>query len=271
MLRDFLFLSCIMKTNTERGHMKNHEFYKQQYKWLEDLIDPASYLIHSKRRIESLLEEISFQPKWALELGSGNGYEAIAMSKMHIQVDAIEVVEEAIQSAKSLAEKFQAQVNFLQEDFFKFEPDKSYDLVYYLDGFGVGSDQDQEDLLKKINQWLSENGRAYIEVYNPKYWLKVKGVQMTLSDHLIRTYDYDLSNHRMVDTWEEAGKKERQSLRCYRLEEMKTMCQKSDLEIIQVFPGGAMDYDRGTYQEIASLDTCMLYKLILRKRKSSGD
>ncbi|MDT2768815.1 hypothetical protein P7G58_08115 [Globicatella sulfidifaciens] len=39
--------------------------------------------------------------------------------------------------------KYAAQVNFLREDFYQFDAQSQFDLVYYLDGFGIGTDADQ--------------------------------------------------------------------------------------------------------------------------------
>src|SRR5690625_6976659 len=69
-----------------------------------------------------------------------------------------------------------------------------------MDGFGIGTDNDQIKLLKRIHHWLKPNGTALIDIYTPWYWSKTAGQVMTFNN-FTRKYDFDFHHNRMLDTW----------------------------------------------------------------------
>ena len=72
----------------------------------------------------------------------------------------------------------------------------------------------------------------------------------------------------MVDSWwhnEHPEEIVTQSLRCYTVDEISSMCEKAGLMITGIFPGGAMDFDKSIYNETAPLSECLSYRIKLKK------
>lgn len=86
--------------------------------------------------------------------------------------------------------------------------------------------------------------------------------------HIKRRYSYDFEIDIMMDTWwHEKDEKlnSTQYLKCYTPGEIYNLCKQARLNIIGYFPHGAMDYDNMKYQEYASLEECMSYRIKLTK------
>lgn len=247
----------------------NYEFYKMQFEMIrKDTTYQHMDLAYAETRIDEIIDITQCKAKYALELGSGMGFEAISLNLKGVNVDAVEISEDLNQFSKKIQSEYGSHVNFITADFFSFRPERSYDLIYYLDGFGVSSHDDQIKLLKGITEWLNENGVCIIEVYNPIYWEKVDGVTMKISDNIERVYGFNRVTKELLDTWTSSEKdvKSTQTLKCYSLQEITDMIDLSGLMIESVHPGGAMDFEKWEYQPKVSLEECLNYKVVLRKR-----
>jgi len=248
----------------------NTQFYKMTFEMITgvNLANLDSNMEYSKCRIEELIDLNNYKPTKALELGSGMGLEAINLNLMGVQVDAIEIVEELNSFAGDMQNKFKSNVNFIKKDFFEFAPKTKYDLIYYLDGFGVSSHDDQIRLLEKISNWLNDNGTCVIEVYNPIYWKKADGVKMNLTDTVKREYGFDYEKNAFLDTWTSliTDYAYTQTLQCYSPGEITNMLENSSLVIDSIHPGGAMDFEKLEYKHKVSLEECLNYKVILKKK-----
>ena len=53
--------------------------------------------------------------------------------------------------------------------------------------------------------------------------------------------------------------------RCYSPDEISKLCQYAGLEIVAIFPGGAMDYEKMEYHEKVGLSECLSYRIKLKK------
>ena len=75
-------------------------------------------------------------------------------------------------------------------------------MICYFDSFGIGTDEDQRRLLKRIRSWLKPNGCVIIEIGATWYWAGVaKGRSMDLGA-CYRQYDFDAPNSRLIDSWD---------------------------------------------------------------------
>ncbi len=245
----------------------NISFYRMQYEMM--FKNENSQMInmeYSKSRVNNLLDLIKGKPAKALELGSGLGVDAVNMYLKGISVDAIEIVPELNAYARKLQKKYNSRVNFIQDDFLRYEPNVKYDLIYYMDGFGVSTYDNQVLLLNKIAGWLERDGYCVIEVYNPKYWMKVAGQSMQILDSISRKYEYDYDSNSFLDTWKLSGDSlsYTQVLQCYSLKDMEEMIGLTELEIVSSHPGGAMDFEKWEFIPKVSLDECLNYQLLLR-------
>lgn len=238
------------------------DFYKSQYQMFSQYSD-ENYIEQQCRKIKSQASEI----EKVLELGAGDGRLAAVLSNYVNSVTAIELVEEIelieemVNDSKTLD---LPNVNYICGDFYQVSLDETFDLVLYVDGFGIGTDAEQVSLLKRIRAWLNDDGVALIDIYNPRHWEKAAGVRMSLGDNVTREYNFDHAEALMIDSWWHEGNeadKVSQYLKCYTPAEIEQLCQMAGLKIERYFPGGKMNYDTFTYYEQATLPECMMYRI----------
>ena len=149
----------------------------------------------------------------------------------------------------------------MESDFYALSFDRPFDAICYFDGFGVGEDDDQLRLLRLVRRWLTESGKALIEVYHPTYWSQVSGRSMAWGS-VHRRYGYDAESHRMIDTWwrtDDPAGAVSQSLRCYTLEAFRSLLDRSGLRLVDTFAGGAYDFEAGLFRKDVPLDQAMQY------------
>lgn len=123
----------------------------------------------------------------------------------------------------------------LEGDFNTVEVPSPFDVVCYWDGFGVGSDADQRQLLRRVKQeWLRPQGMMLLDVFSPSFcaaragkgerveevWRLVKGKVRTvrLSVPVMAKYDFDPISCRFLSEWWPRGRKRQtisESIRCY--------------------------------------------------------
>lgn len=244
------------------------EFYNQQYKWMES--NDNQMLTMQEKLLQKIHKHANKPVNTILELGGGKGYFAIAAALEGYQVTVIELIEEATQSKKKLAELYSVQdkIKIITGNFYTVELDQQYDVVCYWDGFGIGTDSEQQKLLWRIESWLASDGVALIDIYTPWFWKKVAGQEMQVTEKLKRKYDFDVETCRMLDSWwdeNEASAVMTQSLRCYSPVDLQLLLQNHKLTLINCDPGGSMDYVNWKYTEKAPMQQAQTYlaKLIL--------
>lgn len=241
------------------------KFYEKQF----DFINDHNYndSLFYQQEAEAIQEQIGKQYETVLELGAGYGKLANAIAALDKNVTTIELADKIVKYALQEAHP---NVKAICADFYTIRLNKKFDVVLYIDGFGVGSEQDQVHILKRIYNWLDINGIALIDIYQPLYWIKVNGIEMqpTSDPTVRRQYGYNKDTQSMTDTWwsvEDAEDKYTQILACYTPEQIEILCQKAGLQIVGYFPGGAMDYNTWTYQEVASLENCLSYRIKVKR------
>ncbi|MDQ0160915.1 class I SAM-dependent methyltransferase [Alkalibacillus salilacus] len=239
-------------------------FYKNQFHMMKHL---QAYSEYDEQAAKEIVDQIEKDFSTVLEIGSGNGNLARGLAGLNKVVTTVELVPELVEFAK---QNSHPNVTSLCGSFYDIEFPQTFDTVLYIDGFGVGEDADQLYLLKRIREWLTEDGVGLIDIYNPPYWRKAAGEQMYIDSdrEVCRKYGYiDETNH-MTDTWwykEISEECFTQVLACYHVDEIKSMCELAGLEVVDVFPGGAMDWDEMTFIPKASLSECMSYRIKVAK------
>jgi len=198
-----------------------------------------------------------------LELGCGGGQTAAAIAQHGHHVTAVELCSElARQAERFVREVTPGFLEIVAGDFYDLElPSEHFDFICYFDGFGIGSDKDQQRLLQRIAQWLAPDGEALIEIYTPWYWAAVAGTEMQWPG-MHRKYDYQTEGSRMLDSWwkpEDPRSEITQSLRCYAPRELEGLLSATGLALTTIEPGGAVDYRTGTYTPEVPLDQAMQY------------
>lgn len=241
-------------------------FYEKQHQWAGVCSGPVED-VH-RRRARLILCPDHTSAYRILELGCGGGQSAVALAELGHEVVGIDLLSAAIEHARRLSSTSpRISIAWVEADFYHFDPEGSFDVVCYFDGFGVGCDKDQRRLLKRVASWLRPNGCAFIDIYNPSYWEQQDGREMSWPD-VSRRYDYDRKGCRMLDTWWPTGNPRQavtQSLRCYRPEELRPLVQGTGLALAEVRPCAeyAVPADDGEAVS-ATVETALQYRAILR-------
>lgn len=216
---------------------------------------------------EDAIEQIGKPFSTVLEIGAGNGLFARSLALFDKEITTVELVPEMV----AFANTFQTpNITTLCGSFYDIHLPKTFDTVFYLDGFGVGTDREQLLLLERIYYWLNDDGTTLIDIYQPEYWKKASGQKMTpfADSNVTRIYGYDEFCNRMTDTWWKDHLPEvkyTQSLACYSPDEIYQLCRSANLQIIAYFPGGAMDYENWQYHEVTALSECLSYRIKVKK------
>ncbi|WP_252504351.1 bifunctional 2-polyprenyl-6-hydroxyphenol methylase/3-demethylubiquinol 3-O-methyltransferase UbiG [Sporosarcina sp. Marseille-Q4943] len=238
-------------------------FYQKQFKWLRDAeAEMANYLQIEANNIE---EQIGIEFNSMLDIGAGIGSIARALDARGIAMTTLELVPDLVEAARRRSPK---SIDIHLGDFYTYTFPKQFDVVSYFDGFGIGTDEDQLNLLKRMKSWVKDDGSLLIDIYHPNYWRTIAAGQKMKIDDAERIYSFDEEHCRMIDSWwhnEHPEEIVTQSLRCYTVDEASSMCEKAGLTITGIFPGGAMDFDNWTYKETAPLSGCLSYRIKLTK------
>lgn len=242
------------------------DFYKKQFTLINEylFIPPMELYKEDAMKIE---EQIGKSFATVLELGSGNGQLTNAFAEKGKYVTSIELVQEIVEYA---SRKKLHNATRICGDFYDVHLPQTFDAVVYIDGFGIGEDDDQLRLLQRIANWLTDDGYGLIDIYEPNYWANTYKSPIALNKEstVFRQYNYNHENGRFTDTWwhiEAPHIKTTQSLKCYSIQDIHTLCEKAKLDIIGYFPNGAMDFENWTYKEVAPLDFCISYRIKVKK------
>ncbi|OMC86558.1 hypothetical protein BK128_10885 [Viridibacillus sp. FSL H7-0596] len=249
---------------------KNEQFYDKQYEWMTQIFDAKVDAYHQE--LVELVEKKGLKRNLnILELGSGNGEFAVAAAMHEHHVSTVEIIPHAISKMFELAEENNVtrRIKAHQGSFYTISLADKFDAICYWDGFGVGTDADQQLLLHNIDYWLKPDGTVFIDVYAPAYWAKTAGQFMELSQTVCRQYDFDIETNRMLDNWwltDNPDEKRQQSLRCYEVADFEKMLVNTSLAIEEIIPGGKMDYDSWIFHKQVPIEEAMIYTVILRKK-----
>ena len=242
-------------------------FYQKQNEWLP--VYTGEITAFHRKNARKVLEHAGGSAKTLLELGSGGGQNAAAAAEAGFQVTALEILPELCRSARRFCrEDLPGSLEIIETDFYFYQPEKSFDIITYWDGFGTGTDHDQRHLLELLKSWLNPAGFILLEIYTPWYWARQAGVTQNLKGFR-REYGFDASGCRLLDTWYPENEKSQavtQSLRCYSPADLALLLENTGLEINRIEPGGAVAEESGSYLEEVSLEKAMQYLARLEKK-----
>lgn len=220
-------------------------FYTQKSQWLAALGKPTGILPHDYVRVQWIQQFCGQHTQIILELGCGDGETALACAQAGHRVTAVELSPFRIARARDLAQHAPPDtLTLLEGDFYQMAFPSRFGLICYWDGFGVGTDQDQQRLLTKMEQdWLTPEGSVILEVFNPWYWIRQTGVQRRFASLGITVeYRFDplqsrFSEHCISD--DPTIPPIAQTIRCY---------TPSDLHLL--LHGTGLRFDQGTMHGI---------------------
>ena len=205
-----------------------------------------------------------------LELGSGGGQFAVAAALQGHDVTALERVPSLVEHSYSLARAHGVRPAVQQADFYTVQLlEAHYDAVCYWDGFGIGTDDDQRRLLRRVAGWLAPAGQIYLDVYTPWYWAKAAGNAPQISG-FTRDYGFDADGCRMLDTYTPQGGTETftqssftQSLRCYSPADLRLLLQGTGLTLTELWSGGSYNVQARLWTPEMPLERAMTYTAVL--------
>jgi SAM-dependent methyltransferase len=217
-----------------------------------------------QRRVALLHEHAGAGPLRVLELGAGYGTTAAATAAAGHDVTAVEISDRV---------EFAAAGTFtlVHDDFYRVRLAGRFDVVTYWNGFGVGSDDDQRVLLRRIaGEWLRPGGVALIDIFNPFVWARWNGEEEHRLPRPEEGYEYELFERTTFDpvtctaydTWWEAGHPDdriTQALRCYSPADLKLLLDGTGLRL-----AGLVGGDAGLLQDSHE------YQAVLRHDGSAG-
>ncbi|MBP1970287.1 cyclopropane fatty-acyl-phospholipid synthase-like methyltransferase [Virgibacillus natechei] len=242
-----------------------HQFYEKQFQLMKG--NGSGIEANHEEKLNKV-ETFADRPfRSILELGAGSGEFSVTAAKRGYNVTAVELVPTLVKHMRKLQQEYvlKGKLSTVCDDFYQLELSETYDVVCYLDGFGIGGDQDQRRLLKRISEWLNSDGCALIDIYTPWYWSSNAGQEMKFGS-ASRKYNYDFAGSRMLDTWFDSDNKQiTQSLKCYSPKDLQLLLETTGLKLVDIQPGGAMDYETWEYWENAPLGEAMSYMAKLVK------
>lgn len=219
-------------------------FYSTRSRWF----GPTGIFAEHRARAADVERLCGPGPKRILELGAGSGGTAAAMADLGHTVIAVELSPVRAEFARDLA-KDRPNLAVLEADFYNVELQGRFGVVCYWDGFGVGSDDDQRCLLRRVaDEWLAPTGAMLLDIFSPLFWAARAGKHerietvsrlvggevrtVWLDVPVVATYDFDQSARRFTSEWWPEGRKEnaiRESVRCYAPAEFLELLQSTDL------------------------------------------
>jgi SAM-dependent methyltransferase len=198
------------------------------------------------RRVR-LLREYAGDGARVLELGSGYGTTAAALAQAGHTVTAVEITDRADFAGRFAQEP--GSLTILRADFFEVRLRETFDVVCYWNGFGVGSDADQRELLTRIAaEWLRPGGTALVDVFNPFVWARWDGDEEHRLPNPAAGYDHELRERTSFDpvtctafdTWWSVSEPEHkitQVLRCYTPADLSLLLTGTGLTLTKIHAG----------------------------------
>ena len=244
------------------------EFYRKQYEWADWRnrwadFDPAA----SDPHVDAVRRLAGDGPKRILELGPGTGSTAAALAHAGHDVVTIELQSMLAEHIAELARGVdRGSLRSLTGDFYDVDPGGSFDVVAYFDGFGVGSDEDQRRLLRKVAEWMTADGCGLFDILTPWYFAKTAGNEEEFPEGSGISYreGFDAEGSRMTERMWRTGHEDdavTQSLRCYAPADLRLLLEGTDLDLVEIEP-----YTDQWYEEAAALGDAMVYLAKLARR-----
>jgi len=172
---------------------------KTNSQFFDELSDDYDLMINFesalKNKISFIKNFLASNYKTALDLGCGTGADAIALSKLGVQVDAVDHSSGMLQQAIKNAKKFDADINFIESGLLAFKAEnKKYDFIVSLGNTIANINVlDLRNLMSTIFAMLNSGGSALIQIVNyaklPKSGNHVLNVFENDEVSLIRKYN----------------------------------------------------------------------------------
>lgn len=217
-------------------------FYESAIEWWGESWYDGENL---KERLELVQHYGNHDDKRILELGAGTGETAVYLCDRGYSVLAVDVCKKNVELMNEMR-KTRPSLRVVDGDFLTVNIEEAFPTVCMFETFGLGSDKDQRELLKRIQRhWLTDNGVLILDVYHPFGPIKAAGTKQELDklDNVPGSVDmteysyYDGIKNRWIDVWEprnDPGKSRTQSIRCYSPADLMLLMEGTGLVIHKI-------------------------------------
>jgi len=136
------------------------EYHLTEIPWHSDKPD---------QELIDLIENKEIKPHHVLDVGCGAGTDTIYLASIGCKVTAIDISHEAIKIARERAEKAKVKVNFIADNFMKFDfRDERFDFINDRGCFHHINPPDREKFAVKINDLLRIHGFYFLRCWSDK-------------------------------------------------------------------------------------------------------
>ncbi len=102
---------------------------------------------------------------WAIDIGTGNGSNALFLASEGFKVDAIDITKDAIDSIKKRSKELKIELNAKKLDVRKFPFNKKYDLILAIQSLIFMKKSEFKTVISKIRGSLNRGGVAIISSF----------------------------------------------------------------------------------------------------------
>lgn len=194
-------------------------------------------------------------PLRVLDLGAGGGTTAAVAAARGHEVTAVELSATRAGFLRDRAQHAEGRLIVVEGDFYQVDVGREFDCVCCWNGFGVGTDAEQRQLLRRVSaEWLAPGAVMVLTVFSPFRWARDAGVVELDAEqpglHNRRSYDPYASRFR--DTWwreEDVAGAVTQEARCYTPADMALLVEGTGLQISRCELDGSELEPGGVYDE----------------------
>ena len=224
------------------------DFYSQAAIWWGD--DPNEPGVHDARL--AIVQRLAgLPPKRMLDLGAGAFATAGVMADAGYDVTGIELSTARCELARKVATApHKGKITLVEGNFLKADVGGDYDVICAWEVFGLGSDAEQRQMLKRMSsEWLAPGGLAIVEVYTPVTPMRNAGSEVHLealegvpgSVDMIERCHFDPVYSRWIDEWvpeKDPGNALAQAIRCYTPADLLLLLEGTGMQLERIEAGG---------------------------------
>lgn len=142
------------------------ELYKgDDYYWGTEPADFLNTLIE--------LSNVEDKKLRVLDIGCGEGKDAVYMAEKGFEVEAFDITESGIKKTIKLAEQRKAKVNAYVADINNFDLDGEFDIVYSTGTIQYLYDEEIDPFFEKVKKHTAPNGLNFFNVFVDKPFLEI--------------------------------------------------------------------------------------------------
>lgn len=112
------------------------------------------------------------KPYRVLDIGCGEGKDAVFFAKCGYSVTAFDISEQGIEKAKRLAEHNKVNVNFFKADIFDYRPDTEYDIIFSSGVLHFIQQTERKELCDSLKTHTAEGGINALNVFVKKPFIR---------------------------------------------------------------------------------------------------